>query len=119
MAKSIYEARLAEVRNPSRANGRTASIWVPRFLWEEWQRRKKSEGLKTPLTDLISDAMHFGLFGPHSYTDPVDGLREAIDSYVAKTEGTRGLREKAVKEVAEKLGVKVEIKKPGASDRSA
>ncbi len=75
-----YEIRLREVRENYTQNSEPVKVRIPKFLHKEWQRRKKARTI-SPLSQIISHALHFAMFGGHPYADGLDGLLAAFEEF--------------------------------------
>jgi hypothetical protein len=76
-----YKLRLSEAKNSYTRNSKTTTVNIPKFLFEEFQRLKKQEGMKTKLSAILSISMLFSLYGQHDFVDPLDALEDAFENY--------------------------------------
>jgi transcriptional regulator of met regulon len=79
--QSNYRSSMAELRANYDTRTKKVTVSVPRILHDELVRRKIEDGLKTNFSDLVSQALYFGLFGAHPYDDPVEGVKDAFEVY--------------------------------------
>ena len=106
--RSTYEVRYQEVAQAFDANSASITVKVPKFLKDEWKRRKEQEGLKSLLPQIMRYSMHFALFGPHQFYNPVDGLLDAFESYGSAQKSGREAVIDVIKTVMEQNRVDIE-----------
>ena len=109
MARSMYEVRLKEVRENYSANSRSLSVRIPTFLYDEWKKRK-GRGDESPMSQILAQALHFALYGPHPFSDSLAGLADAFEKYELADMSERQALEHIVKKMLAQDGYTIEIK---------
>ena len=99
---------MREVEDRPTANASERRVMLPKFLLAEFDRIKP-EFPGISLSGIAARALFFGMFGPHPYTNPVDGLNDALKNYSKKTGISDDVAKELVRSIAESLGVKIEI----------
>ena len=104
----IYAARLQEVRG--KYTGKTVTVHgsIPVYIHKRW-KEMKAEGLRRTIGDIMGLSMHFCLFGPHPYYDPIDGLTDAFRVYEEQNHSHREIAVRMIRYLADTFGIDVKI----------
>ena len=78
---------------------------VPKELRDAWRDGYKKR--KVYISRLVTVALHFALYGPHPYDDPVDGVEDAFRRYMEHYSDSHERRAQIIEGLARQLGVEV------------
>ena len=104
-----YKAKLDALKEQYGRKKSRVNVHLPKYLHEEWKLRGyRDEGIY--LSDLVSVALHFALFGQQKFANPIDNLEDAFDVYEESVLSDRDLAAHVLVEIGKRFGFDVEIK---------
>jgi hypothetical protein len=80
---------------------------VPGYIYEAWKQCKE-EGLRFTIGQILGMGMHFAVYGPHPYDNPVDGLEDALKFYENRQDRLDIIKE-VIESIADKYGIAVKF----------
>jgi hypothetical protein len=107
--KPMYKAQLIQLRKMYSARGKRTTFLIPKFLMNE-VAKLRADGMKVSVTKIATTALHFALFGPHDFDNPLDGLDDAFRFYEEKNQSEREVIKSTIKHLAEMYNIDVSIK---------
>lgn len=76
----------------------------------EWHNRKNTYELKDMhISEAVTYTMHFGLFGPHPYMNPLEAIIDAFQFYEENRRFEKDMAKDVIKKLAKAYGMTVKI----------